>query len=252
MSTENNSNLIERLFAAGSHFGFQKSRRHPTVAPYIFGNKEGTDIFDLEQSVQLIENAKAFLNEAGTLGKTVLFVGTKEEAKKQVEAVATEAESPMVVNRWIGGLLTNFTEIKIRVARLKTLTEEGQSGELERKYTKKERVMIGRETDKLTFNFGGIKDMDRIPQIMLVVDPRHDHIAVSEANDLNIPVVAIMSSDCDTTKVTKPVILNDSLSTSIELALKELTDAYLEGKKKYVPAPEKNSNGYRPARRRSS
>lgn len=250
MSTENN--LIERLFAAGSHFGFQKSRRHPTVAPYIFGNKEGTDIFDLEQSAALIEDAKSYLHEAGKTGKVVLFVGTKEEASKLVRKAAEKAESPMVVNRWIGGMLTNYVEIKKRIARLKTLTEEGESGELERKYTKKERVLIGRETDKLTFNFGGIKDMEKPPHVLLVVDPRHDHIAVREATDLNIPVVAIMSSDCDTTKVTKPVVLNDTLTSSIELALTELTDAYVAGKEEFVPAPEKSRSGYRPARRRES
>jgi len=252
MSTENQTNLIDRLFAAGSHFGFQKSRRHPTVAPYIFGNKEGTDIFDLEQSVALIEDAKAFLHEAGTQGKVVLFVGTKEEASKIVGAAAEKAESPLVINRWIGGMLTNFSEIKKRIARLKNLTEEGQSGELERKYTKKERVVIGRETDKLNFNFGGIKDMEKLPQVMVVVDPRHDHIAVAEANDLNISVVAVMSSDCDAAKVTKPVIVNDSLTTSIELALGELTDAYVAGKQKYVPAPDKGRGNYRNNRRRDS
>jgi len=250
MSSENNANLIDRLFTAGAHFGFQKSRRHPTVAPYIYGTKEGTDIFDLEQSVALIEDAKAFLNEAGTKGKTVLFVGTKEEASKLVKAAAEKAESPVVANRWIGGLLTNFQEIKKRVARLKTLTEEGESGELERKYTKKERVLIGRETDKLTFNFGGVKDMDKIPHVMVVVDPRHDVIAVAEANDLNIPIVAIMSSDCDAAKVTKPVIVNDALTTSIELVLNELAEAYKAGKEKFVPAPEKSRSGYRPGRRR--
>ncbi len=230
-------NLIDRLFEAGSHFGFQKSRRHPTVSPYIYGSKDGTDIFDLEKTSVLIEDAKAFLKAQGESGKTLLLVGTKEEAKKSVRNVAEKIESPFVVNRWIGGTLTNFQEIKKRVARLKTLTEEGESGELERKYTKKERVVIGREADKLTFNFGGIKDMDRTPGVMLVVDPRHDSIAVQEATDLKIPVVAIMSSDCDASKVAMPVVVNDTLTNSIDLALDELTEAYTEGKKNYVPAP---------------
>ena len=225
------------MFKAGSHFGFSKSRRHPTVVPYIFGNKEGTDIFDLEKTSVLLEEAKAYLAEAGEKGKKVLFAGTKDEASKLVLKYAETAEAPYVVNRWIGGMFTNFTEIKKRIERLKTLTAEGDSGELERKYTKKERVLIGRELDKLTFNFGGIKDMEKLPQILLVVDPRHDFIAVQEANDLNIPVVAIMSSDCDTGKITKPVLVNDALTTSIELALEELTAAYLEGRKKYTPVP---------------
>lgn len=245
-----NNNLIDRLFAAGSHFGFQKSRRHPTVAPYIFGNKEGTDIFDLEKTAELLEDAKTFLAECGEKGKVLLMVGTKEEAAKAVKAEAEKLEQPYVTNRWIGGMLTNYSEIRKRISRLKTLTEEGESGELERKYTKKERVVIGRETDKLSFNFGGIKDMDRTPGVMLVVDPRHDHIAVQEANDLKIPVVAIMSSDCDANKVTKPVVVNDTLTTSISLALEELTAAYAAGKEKYVPAP-KQTRGGRPDRSRS-
>jgi len=244
--------VIDRLFAAGSHFGFQKSRRHPTVAPYIFGTKDGTDIFDLEQSAALLQDAKDFLIEAGKAGKTVLFVGTKEEARTQVLAAAEQAESPYVVNRWSGGMLTNFSEIKKRIARLKQLTEEGESGELERKYTKKERVIIGRETDKLTFNFGGIKDMEKPPQVMLVVDHRHDDIAVREATELNIPIVSVMSSDCDASKVTKPVVVNDSLTSSIELVLGELVEAYLAGKKEHVPAPEKSRGSYRPSRRRDS
>jgi len=168
-----------------------------------------------------------------------LFVGTKPEARKLVNTYAEKAEMPVVTNRWIGGLLTNYTEIRKRVNRLKTLTEEGISGELERKYTKKERVLIGRETDKLTFNFGGIKDMDKQPGALLVVDPRHDSIAVTEAKDLNIPVVGIMSSDNNTSQVTVPVLTNDTLTSSIELVLSELTEAYLEGRKNYTPAPER-------------
>jgi len=250
MSTENNS-LIERLFGAGAHFGFSKSRRHPTVQPYIFGSKDGTDIFDLEKTAALIEDAKSYLNEAGKAGKNVLFVGTKEEASKLVRAAAESVEAPFVVNRWIGGMLTNFSEIRKRIERLKVLTVEGETGELERKYTKKERVLIGRETDKLTFNFGGIRTLDKVPQVLVVVDPRHDHIAVTEANDLNIPVVAVMSSDCDVKNVTKPVVVNDALSTSIKLVLDELVAAYGEGKKEYVPAPTKERNNRRPRPSRS-
>lgn len=239
-------NLIDRLFAAGAHFGFSKSRRHPTVTPYIFTNKLGTDIFDLEKTAQLIEDAKATLQEAGEQGKTVLFVGTKDEVSKIVKAQAEKAEMPYVVDRWIGGMLTNFSEIRKRLERLKSLIAERESGELERKYTKKERVMIGREIDKLTFNFGGIVTLEKTPQMLVVVDPRHDSIAVQEANDMKIPVVAIMSSDCDVKKITKPVVLNDALTSSVTLALEELVGAYVEGKKKYTPPPARTT---RPARR---
>lgn len=234
---QKNSALIERLFSAGAHFGFTKSRRHPTVTPFIFGNKLGTDIIDLEQSAQLLEDAKIAMKEAGEKGQTVWFVGTKDEVSKIVLHFAKKADMPYVVNRWIGGMLTNFSEIRKRLERYKLLTAERESGELERKYIKKERVVIGREVDKLEFNFGGIQKIDRNPHMLVVVDPRYDSIAVQEATDMKIPVIAIMSSDCDVSKVTKPVVLNDALEASVTLALDELTSAFLEGRKSFTPAP---------------
>ena len=241
----NNSNLIERLFKAGSHFGFSKSRRHPTVTPYIFANKQGTDIFDLEKTSTLLEEAKEIIKTAGSQGKTVLFVGTKDEVSKLVKDYAEKTESPYVSNRWIGGLLTNFSEIRKRIARLKDLAAEKESGELDRKYTKKERVMIGREVDKLTFNFGGVSALERTPQLMVVVDPRHDSIAVTEAKDMKVPVIGIMNSDSNLNAVTTPIVINDALTTSVDLALGELVESYLEGKKAYVPAPAKKPVGAR-------
>ena len=249
---QNNQSLMERLFSAGSHFGFSKSRRHPTVIPYLFGNKNGTDIIDLEKTVLLIEKACEVLKEAGSEGKVVLFTGTKDEVSALVKSAADEVEAPYVVNRWIGGMLTNLQEIKKRLNRLASLTEESESGELERKYTKKERVVIGREIDKLTFNFAGIRDLDRTPRMMLVVDPRHDSIAVEEANYLGMEIVGIMSSDTDTTKVTYPVIMNDALQSSVELVLGELTKAYKEGKESYVPKPQANKGRTSPQRDRRS
>jgi small subunit ribosomal protein S2 len=236
MSTTNKTSLVERLFNAGAHFGFKKSRRHPTVAPYLFTTKDGNDIFDLEKTTALIDEAKEVLKQAGLQGKTVLFVATKDEASRIVKAEAEKVEAPYVVNRWIGGMLTNFSEIKKRIHRLETLTNEQQSGELERKYTKKERVMIGREIAKLNFNFSGIAAMPKLPDFMVVVDPRHDHVAVAEAHSSKVPVIAIMSSDCDASQIKYPVVANDSLQTSVSVLLGELVGAYKEGKAAYVPA----------------
>ncbi len=246
MST--NSTLIQRLFNAGAHFGFKKSRRHPTVVPYLFTTKEGVDIFDLEKTAATVAEVKELLKQAGLAGKTVLFVGTKDESTKIVKAAAESAGAPYVVNRWIGGMLTNISEIKKRINRLEALTHESTSGELERKYTKKERVMIGREMDKLVFNFGGIKDMQKSPDFLLVVDPRHDHIAVTEAQSRNIPIIAIMSSDCDASKITYPVVVNDSLQSSVALILEELSSALKEGVSAYTPrstTPRETTRGPR-------
>jgi len=244
--TTTNQPLIERLFAAGSHFGFQKSRRHPTVLPFIFGAKHGTDIFDLEKTSALLEDAKGVMKKAGSEGKIVLFVGTKDEATAIVKEMAQKAEMPFVVNRWIGGMLTNFGEIKRRLARLEDLISQGESGELERKYTKKERVLIKREMEKLMFNFSGIRTLKKTPDMMVVVDPRHDSIAVTEAKDIKIPVVGIMSSDTNLKSVHVPVVVNDALRSSIKLVLNELVSAYKEGRANYTPAPIEDRRSRRP------
>jgi len=252
MSTPSTNTLIEQLFSAGAHFGFKKSRRHPSVTPYLFASKDGNDIIDLEQSAELIIKAAAFLEESGKNGKTVVFVGTKDEVSRIVKEVAEKLAMPYVTNRWIGGMMTNFSEIKKRIARLESLTLEQESGELERKYTKKERVLITREMDKLKHNFGGIKALTRPADVMVVVDPRHDSIAVQEARDLNIPIIALMSSDCDVTSVTYPVIVNDALQASVSVVIAELARSFEIGKAAFVPrpvAPRIPAVDSRPARR---
>ncbi len=234
-TTEKNTALVDTLFKAGAHFGFSKSRRHPSVKEFIFTNKDGNDIFDLEKTIASIQKATEVLEEAGRNGKQVVFVSTKEETKKIVLKEAERAEAPFVVNRWIGGMMTNYAEIRKRIARLKQLTEEGESGELERKYTKRERVVIGREVEKLMFNFGGIKMLDKNPDMMVVVDPRHEVIAVEEARQTGVPVIAIAGSDTNIADLEYPIVVNDALQSSVTLILAILTDAYMKGKAEYVP-----------------
>lgn len=223
-------NLIERMFKAGAHFGFSKSRRHPSIAPYLYGSKQGFDIFDLEKTSELLASAAAFMEKAGAEGKRVLLIGTKEEVADLVRKEAARAEVAFAVNRWVGGTITNFTQIKKRIEHLLTLRKAEETGELDRKYTKKERLMLSRDMERLQHNFEGILGMEQTPQVLLVVDPRHEAIAVTEARQAGIPVVAIMSSDCDVRAVTKPVVVNDAHRQSVALALKELVDAYLKGK----------------------
>lgn len=238
MSTEitsetKTSTLIERLFSVGAHFGFSKSRRHPTAAPFIFSTKHGTDIIDLEKTQVALEHASALMHDAGKTGKVVLFVGTKEEIVPCVLRASTEAKMPHVVNRWVGGMLTNFSEVRKRIARLKDLVAQGESGELERKYTKKERVMIGRELDKLKHNFSGIESMERLPHYLVIVDPRHDDIAVKEAQETNIPTIGITGSDMNLRNITYPIVVNDTLQSSVDMVLNELVQAFEQGKKEY-------------------
>lgn len=230
-------NLVSRLFEAGAHFGFKKSRRHPTVTNFLYTTKDGSDVIDLSKTEESLKAAKETIKEAGQNGKIVLFVGTKDEASKIVKAAAEQAEVPYVTNRWIGGLLTNWAEMKKRINRLEVLTQEKITGESERKYTKKERVVIGREADKLEFNFGGVATMPKLPDLMVVVDPRHDHIAVSEANDKNIPVMALLGTDSDASQIKYPIVANDSLTASVSLVMNELAAAYESGKAAFVPKP---------------
>lgn len=248
-TTLNNPSFIDRLFKAGAHFGFRKSRRHPSVASYLYATKEGSDIFDLEKVAEALTTATEVLKEAGMQGRTVLFVSTKDETSAIVKAAAEKVGAPYVTNRWIGGMLTNFSEIKKRINRLEALVHERESGELERKYTKKERVVIGREVDKLTFNFFGISKMIKLPDLMVVVDPRHDAIAVTEAKEKNIPVIAILNSDCDATLVRYPIVANDSLQSSVSLLVEEMAAAYVTGKSAFVPKPVEARRA--PVRRRS-
>ncbi len=227
--------LIDRMFKAGAHFGFSKSRRHPSVQPYLFGSKQGFDIFDLEKTSALLTDAANYLNALGKDGKRVLLVGTKEEVVSLIRESVAKTPVPFVVNRWVGGTLTNFSEIKKRVEYLLSLRSQKETGELDRKFTKKERLMLEREMVRLETSFEGILTMPQLPQVLVVVDPRHEAIAVEEARQMGIPVVAIMSSDCNVRQVTKAVVVNDAQRASITLALQELFAAYEAGLASYVP-----------------
>ena len=219
---------LERMFSAGAHYAYSKSRRHPTTKPYIFGAKERVELLDLEKTGQLLDEAKAFVQGLGAAGKTILFVAGKNEAQKVIREAADGAGLPYVSGRWIGGTLTNFPEIKKRAERLVTLRNQREKGELS-KYTKKERLLIDREIDKLEEKFGGITGMDAVPHAMFVVDSKSEYIAVKEARAQGLPVIALTNSDCDLSVVDYPIVANDAARASITLFVNEIKDAYLEG-----------------------
>jgi small subunit ribosomal protein S2 len=222
--------LIEQMFKVGAHFGYSKTKRHPSVKPFIFGVKNRVEIFDLEKTGKSLEEAKEFAKNIGSKRKKILFVSSKAEAVKIIKNEASSIDAPYVVGRWIGGTLTNYDEIKKRIARFLKLESDKEKGLLG-KYTKKERLMIDREIEKLDKNFAGLTSLEGLPAALFVVDPKKEEIAVKEANDKGIPVIALANSDCNIKKVTYPITANDSSKMSIEFFVKEIMSAYEEGKK---------------------
>ncbi len=227
--------LIDKLFSVGAHFGYGPSRRHPSVAPYIFGQKGGTELIDLDHTSDLMLEAEDFIRSCAAARKTVLFVGSKAEARDMVTRAASRIAQPYVASRWIGGTLTNFSEIKKRVNRLTEHSDLREKGELA-KFTKHERLLIDREIADLESMFGGLRGMHKLPDVLLVVDPRHESGAVKEAQLLGIPVVAILNTDCDTTAIVHPIPANDASVQSIAFILNELVSVYEKNLGTAVPA----------------
>ncbi|MFA7000129.1 MAG: 30S ribosomal protein S2 [Candidatus Paceibacterota bacterium] len=226
MSTQNS--VIEEMFTNGTHYGYSKSRRHPSTSPYIFATKNGVDIINIEKTNELFEKAMEKVRELAQTGKTILFVGTKAEARQQVIETALALNMPYVGERWVGGSLTNFPEIKKRIIKLLDLREQKEKGALD-KYTKKERLLIDREMEDMTKNFQGLTGITRTPDAMFVVDPKKEHIAVTEAQKMNLPVIALMNTDCNMKKIDFPIIANDASISSITFFLSQIKDAYNKG-----------------------
>ncbi|MEX0933737.1 MAG: 30S ribosomal protein S2 [Candidatus Paceibacterota bacterium] len=226
-AVKKSDSLIEGMFEVGAHYGYSKSRRHPSFSACIFTTKNGNDIIDLEKTSLYLNNTLAFVKEVAEKGKTILFVGTKPEIRKTVEVAAQEMDAPFVVNRWIGGLITNFNEIKKRVKKLDELLSKRDKGELD-VYTKVERMAIDAEIDDLLVNFGGVTAMNKIPDVLCVVDPRHEAIAVAEARKKNIPIIALTGSDGNLTGVEYPIPANDAHAVSTSFFLEKIITCYKE------------------------
>lgn len=232
MSTTTNS-TIDAMFAAGCHFGLGRSRRNPSVAEYIFTTKNSTDIFDLEKTVNLLDNAKKAVSALAKEGKTMLFVGGKKEASSAVKIGAQALGMPYVDGRWIGGSLTNFGQIRKRIDRYEKLIADREKGELA-KYTKRERMLIDKEIAKLEKMFLGIASIKKLPDALFIIDPKHEKNALNEALNMKISVIALASSDCNIKSVKYPVIGNDASKLSIQFFVNEIVKAYEEGKKEMV------------------
>ena len=234
--TQNKSPLVEAMFKVGAHYGFIKSRRHPTTKPFIFGVKNRIEIFDLEKTSVQLETAIEFVKKIASTGKQIVFIGSKSEARQAVKEAAERIAQPYVAGRWIGGTFTNFEVIRKRVEKLLDLTSKREKNELA-KYTKKERLMIDRDIEKLNDLFGGITSMNHLPGAVFIIDPKKEYIAVAEAVQRNIPIIALAGSDCDVSNITYPVVANDASIDSVAFIADKISAAYAEGKKLASSAP---------------
>jgi small subunit ribosomal protein S2 len=216
---------IDDMFKVGAHYGYSKARRHPSAKSFIFGAKNRVELFDLEKTAEALDRATAFVRGLGAEGKQLLFVGGKSEARAIVREAAKSIDMPYVAGRWIGGTLTNLSEIRKRVERLEDLVSKREKGELA-KYTKRERLTIDREIEKLEESFRGIVSVKGMPAALFIVDPKKEHIAVTEARKMNVKTVALASSDCDMSAIDYVIPANDAAQASIKFFVDRIVEAY--------------------------
>jgi small subunit ribosomal protein S2 len=219
---------MKELLEAGVHFGHQTKRWNPKMKPYIFGARNGIYIIDLQKTVRYFKSAYSFVKDAAQDGNTVLFVGTKKQAQDSVAEEAARCGMHYVNQRWLGGMLTNFSTVKQSIDRLKRIDAMFEDGTIEA-YTKKEALQFERDREKLQKTLGGIKSMNKLPGVMFVIDPKNEEIAVQEANKLGIPVVAVVDTNCDPDPIDYVIPGNDDAIRAIRLLSAKMADAILEG-----------------------
>lgn len=221
---------IKDLFEAGVHFGHKTSRWHPKMAPYIHSKRQDSHIINLEETVKALDKALPFISKVAGTGKQVLFVGTKKQAKEIVKAAAEKVEMPYVTERWIGGMLTNVATVNAQIKKLKDLERRMASGELEKRYNKLEVQRFQEEIDLLNTKYGGIKHLNGRPGVIVVTDSIADENAIKEAKNLNVPVVALVDSNADPSKVDYAIPANDDSLRGLELLFSYFAEAVQAGK----------------------
>lgn len=226
--TEKEEVTIEKMFEAGAHYGYSKTRRHPSVSSFIYTTKNKTDIIDLEKTNEMLKKACEFAKSLGSRNKVVLFVGTKPEAKETIKNVALSLNMPYVNERWIGGSISNFIEIKKRISELENYRKEDKEGGLE-KYTKKERVVMAKKMEKLARYYSGLVGLKKIPDALFIIDAKAEHIASTEARKSDVPVIALVNSDSNIKGIDYPIIGNDTGIPSIKLFTTSISNAYQAG-----------------------
>lgn len=230
---------IKQLLEAGAHFGHKTSRWHPKMAPFIHSKRAGSHIIDLTKTVDALDEALKFLEKTAAEGKQILFVSTKRQAKDIVREAAEATKMPYVTNRWLGGMLTNWTTIGGRVKRLKDLESKMESGQLAAKYSKLEVQRFQEEIDRLNDLYGGIKDMHARPGAVFIVDVVEEVNAVREANKLGLPIVGLVDTNADPSAITCPVPCNDDAIKAIKLVVDYVQQAVETGKAKSVKGVDK-------------
>ena len=229
-ASENNDQIVEQMFEAGAQYGYSKTRRHPSVSKFIYTTKNKGDIINLEKTSVQLDEACLFVKNLGAENKTVLFVGTKPEAKTATKTVAESLNMPYVVERWIGGTLSNWTEIKRRINELENYQKDSAAGGLD-KYTKKERVVMAKKMEKLARYYTGLLGLKKAPDALFIVDAKSEHIAATEARKSGIPVIALVNSDSNIKTLDYPIVGNDSAIPSIKFFATKIAEAYKEGQK---------------------
>ncbi len=220
---------LEELIQSGAHFGHQSRRWNPKMSQYIYGVKDGIHIFDLIKTKEKLAEALEAIRQYSKEGKTIVFVGTKKQAKEKVKKVALSTNSFYVNERWLGGTLTNFDQIKKSVYKLSDLKAKKEKGDF-KSFTKKERLLIDREIENLERFFGGIANISRTPDLLVVIDTKKEHGAIKEANFLGIPTVGVVDSNSDPDEVDYPIPMNDDASKAIEYVLGLMEESVLLGK----------------------
>jgi small subunit ribosomal protein S2 len=231
---------LKELLEAGVHFGHQTKKRNPKMKKYIYNERNGIHIIDLQQTIKLFDDASRFMSNISALGRSILFVGTKKQAQDAVAEEAERAGMPYVNQRWLGGLLTNFATLKKSMKKFKELEKMKLDGDFEH-FSKKDASRLEKKYKKMEKLFSGIKDMENPPDVLFVIDPRKESIAVSEAQKLNVPVVAVVDTNCDPDLINYVIPGNDDAIRAIKLFASRIADAILEGKNQFastgVPMP---------------
>ncbi len=232
MDKEQTTLSMKKLLEAGVHFGHQTRRWNPKMEPYIFGERNNIHIIDLQQTLKKLSEAKDFMVETIASGGEALFVGTKRQAEKSIEEEAKRCKAHYIAYRWLGGTLTNFKTIRGSVERLLELERKEESGELDL-LPHKEKLLLKRERDKLNRVHCGIKTMESLPDALFILDINREEIAVNEANKLDIPIIALVDTNCDPERIDYPIPANDDAIRSIDLFTSYFADAVIQGNKEF-------------------